>query len=118
MRWVLVDLAVLDASAPDAARRASTSSSPPGNVIPLLADGTEGGVLATWPAVLRPDAMLVAGFGLDAAHLPLSFAPVDLPSYDRWCDAAGLELQARLSTWDGQPYDGGGYAVSIHRRSD
>jgi hypothetical protein len=29
---------------------------------------------------------------------------------------AGLELVRRLATWDGEPYDGRGYAVSIHAR--
>ena len=87
-----------------------------GNVIPLLAAGTEAEVVRRLAAPLGSGGLLVAGFGLDAAHLPLTEPPVDLPSYDRWCDVAGLELVQRLATWDGDPYDGGGYAVSVHRR--
>ena len=87
-----------------------------GNVIPLLAAGTEAEVIRRLAAPLRPDGLLVAGFGLDAAHLPLKEPTVDLPSYDRWCEGADLELVRRLATWDGDPYDDGGYAVSVHGR--
>jgi SAM-dependent methyltransferase len=87
-----------------------------GNVIPLVAPGSEAGVIARLAARLPPAGRLVAGFGLDATHLPLPDAPFDLADYDAWCDAAGLDLEQRLATWDGTAYSGGGYAVSIHRR--
>lgn len=35
---------------------------------------------------------------------------------DRWCDAAGLILEASYATWDRSPFDGGNYRVSVHRR--
>lgn len=35
---------------------------------------------------------------------------------DRWCDAAGLSLEAAYATWDQAPFDGGNYRVSVHRR--
>lgn len=87
-----------------------------GNVIPLLAEGTEADVVAGLAALLRPGGLLVAGFGLDVAHLPLSSAPVTLADYDGWCAEAGLGLRERFATWDGDAYDGGGYAVSVHAR--
>lgn len=87
-----------------------------GNVIPLLAEGTEAEAVARLAAALRPEGLLVAGFGLDAAHLPLPEATVTLADYDAWCEAAGLRFQQRFATWEGDPYDGGGYAVSVHRR--
>ena len=87
-----------------------------GNVIPLLAAGTEPEVVRRLAAHVKPGGLLVAGFGLDAAHLPLEEAPVDLPAYDRWCAEAGLVLDQRWATWDRQAWDGGGYAVSVHRR--
>ncbi len=87
-----------------------------GNVIPLAAHGTERAVVATLAAALRPEGLLVAGFGLDAAHLPIADTTVTLADYDDWCGAAGLRLQERFATWHGDPYDGGGYAVSVHRR--
>lgn len=85
-----------------------------GNVIPLVSAGTEPKVVAGLAAMLRPGGLLVAGFGLDAQHLPLTSAPVTLADYDRWCADAGLIPQERSSTWDGDPYTGGGYAVSVH----
>jgi SAM-dependent methyltransferase len=87
-----------------------------GNVIPLLAAGAESGVVARLAEHLAPGGLLVAGFGLDPAHLPLDEAPVDLPGYDRWCADAGLELEQRWGTWEREPWDGGGYAVSVHRK--
>ena len=87
-----------------------------GNVLPLLDRGTEAGVVSDLAGLLRPGGVLVAGFGLDAAHLPLSSAPVGLADYDGWCAAAGLELAERFATWGGAPYDDGGYAVSVHGR--
>ncbi|WP_046472392.1 class I SAM-dependent methyltransferase [Allosalinactinospora lopnorensis] len=86
-----------------------------GNVIPLLAAGTEAKVVAGLAALLRTGGLLVAGFGLDARHLPLSSAPVTLADYDAWCAEAGLALERRCATWEGAPYTGGGYAVSVHR---
>ncbi|WP_449064400.1 class I SAM-dependent methyltransferase [Planomonospora algeriensis] len=87
-----------------------------GNVIPLLAPGSEARAVRRLAALLRPGGLLVAGFGLDTAHLPLASATVGLADYDAWCEAAGLVLERRMATWDGDPYDGGGYAVSVHRR--
>ncbi len=87
-----------------------------GNVIPLLAEGTGPGVVAGLAGLLRPDGVQVAGFGLDAAHLPLAAAPLGLADYDGWCAAAGLSLRQRCATWEGAPYEGGGYAVSVHAR--
>ncbi len=83
--------------------------------MPLLAAGTGPSVVSRLAAVLVPGGLLVAGFGLDAAHLPIPEPTVDLAGYDAWCTAAGLVLEQRLSTWDGHPYDGNGYAVSVHR---
>ncbi|WP_030908684.1 class I SAM-dependent methyltransferase [Streptosporangium amethystogenes] len=88
-----------------------------GNVIPLLAPGTEARTVAGLAALLRPGGLLVSGFGLDAAHLPLASATVTLDDYDAWCRASGLAPLRRLATWDGAPYDGGGYAVSVHVRT-
>jgi SAM-dependent methyltransferase len=87
-----------------------------GNVMPLLAAGTEQAVIAALAARLTHGGRLVAGFGLDAAHLPLPEAPFALADYDSWCDAAHLGLERRFATWQGEAYTRGGYAVSIHTR--
>ena len=86
-----------------------------GNVIPLVSAGDEARVVARLAAHLRPGGLLVSGFGLDAAHLPLDEATVTLEQYDAWCADAGLDLLDRFATWDRQPFAGGGYAVSVHR---
>jgi hypothetical protein len=40
-----------------------------------------------------------------------------LAAYDECAALAGLRLQERWSTWErGEWRDGGGYAVSVHRR--
>jgi SAM-dependent methyltransferase len=112
LRWVEADLSSLDLLAGgDPAYDLVVLA---GNVVPLVAPGTESAAVVRAAAHLRPGGLLVVGFGLDRAHLPPSAALVSLPEYDEWCAAAGLELVRRLATWDGQPYDGGGYAVSIH----
>jgi SAM-dependent methyltransferase len=108
--WLLRDLAALDDGVGTFDLVVAA-----GNVIPLLAPGTEPGVVALLAGRLRLGGALVAGFGLDAAHLPLPAAPFGLSEYDSWCAASGLGLDQRFSTWDAVAYTGGGYAVSIHR---
>ena len=80
-----------------------------GNVMIFLDPGTEGRVLEELSSLLAPRALLVSGFSLQPAGL-------SLPEYDRLAEAAGLEPVHRWATWDRQPYDGGSYAVSVHRR--
>jgi len=63
-------------------------------------------------AALRPGGLLIASFGLDEAHLPVP-PSITLAQYDDCCAAAGLTLVDRF---DAGPYNGGGYAVSVHRR--
>lgn len=115
LTWVEADLAVVDLPVLGASEPFDLVVAA-GNVVPLVAAGTEAGVVAHLARVLRPDGLLVAGFGLDAAHLPVPEATVDLAGYDGWCVDAGLELLQRFATWDRKRYDGGGYAVSVHRR--
>ena len=110
LTWVLGDLAGLDL------QQEFDLVVCAGNVIPLVAAGTEPAVVAALTRHLRPGGLLVAGFGLDAAHLPLDEAPFGLSSYDGWCADAGLVLQDRSADWDGNAYVSGGYAVSVHRR--
>ncbi len=86
-----------------------------GNVVPLLADGTVGHAVSSLGALVRPGGLLVAGFGLDSAHLPPRCPVTPIEEYDEACRAAGLVLRERYSTWDGAPFDPSeGYAVSVH----
>ncbi|MEV0323233.1 class I SAM-dependent methyltransferase [Streptomyces sp. NPDC050658] len=111
--WIQADLAALDPAEPQLAEGFDLVVAA-GNIFPLLAAGTEAAVVGRLASVLRPGGLLVAGFGLDEAHLPVP-PTITLAEYDACCDAAGLALVDRFATWDAHPYEGGGYAVSVHR---
>jgi SAM-dependent methyltransferase len=88
-----------------------------GNVVPLLAEGTLPRAVSSIAALLRPGGLLVAGFGLDSAHLPPRCPVTPIGEYDDACSAAGLVSRARYSTWEAAPFDPAeGYAVSVHER--
>lgn len=113
--WLRRDLAELEPEDPDLGGAFDVVLLA-GNVIPLLADGTEKSVLTRLSATLAHDGRVVTGFGLDVAHLPLDDVPVSLAAYDRWCSELGLTLCERFLTWDRDPFAvGHGYAVSVHR---
>lgn len=115
LEWLHGDLARLDTLALEPGFDLVVAA---GNVIPLLAPGTEPTVVRQLAAVLRPGGLLVTGMGLDADHLPLPEPTVTLTDFDHWCAGAGLTLRERYATWDGAPYhQGGGYAVSVHARA-
>lgn len=113
--WVEADLAELDRDELGPAFDVIVCA---GNVVPLLAPGTEARAIRAMAGRLRARGVFVCGFGLDVAHLPLDDVPVTLAEYDRWCADAGLALIDRYATWEGDPFDGGGYHVSVHRRTD
>lgn len=111
--WIQADLATLDLAEHHVAADFDLVVAA-GNIFPLLAAGTEAAVVSRLAAALRPGGLMVAGFGLDAAHLPVA-PTITLPEYDACCAGAGLTLVDRFATWDAEPYAGGGYAVSVHR---
>ena len=82
-----------------------------GNVMIFLAPGTEARVVANLARHVAPGGALVAGFSLEPGRL-------DLASYDAHAGAAGLVLADRWATWDQEPFAGGNYAVSVHRRPE
>jgi SAM-dependent methyltransferase len=87
-----------------------------GNVVPLLAPGSVEPAVGTLSRLLRPGGVLVAGFGLDAAHLPPGCPVTPIADYDDTCTRSGLDLVQRFATWEGQPFvEPAGYAVSVHR---
>ena len=79
-----------------------------GNVMIFVQPGTEGSVVAAMASHLERGGALVAGFQLERGRL-------DLLTYDAHATAAGLSLAERWATWDRRPYEGGNYAVSVHR---
>jgi len=116
LNWLERDLASLDSAEP-ALTGGFDVVLAAGNVIPLLAEGTEADVIRRLAACLGPLGLLVAGFGTDVEHLPLDHVPVTLEEYDTWCGDAGLTVQERFLTWDREPFEADqGYAVSVHAR--
>jgi SAM-dependent methyltransferase len=81
-----------------------------GNVMIFVRPGTEGDVVAAMARHVNEGGALVAGFQLRPGGL-------DLATYDHHTADAGLVLAERWSTWDRQPFAGGDYAVSVHRRA-
>ena len=100
LSWVESDLAELDLG------RTFDVVVLAGNVLLFTPPGTEPAVVAG--CARHAHGVVIAGFQLDRAY--------GLDRYDADCTAAGLALVERFATWDGVPFDGGGYAVSVHRR--
>jgi SAM-dependent methyltransferase len=100
--WVETDLAALDLGRPfDVVLMA-------GNVPLFTPPGTQPALVAGCARHVRRDGgILVAGFSLDRGY--------GVDRFDADCAAAGLELVERFATWDRAPWDGGAYAVSVHR---
>jgi SAM-dependent methyltransferase len=105
VRWVEADLAELDLAA------VFDVVALPGNVMLFCADHVRTQVVARCAAHVAADGRMVAGFGLSGQ--PGAITPDE---YDAACSAAGLVLEDRWSTWDRDPFAGGAYAVSSHRR--
>lgn len=104
LTWILGDLASVDLG------RTFDVVVLAGNVMIFLAPATEGAVVANMARHVAPGGAMVAGFSLEHGRL-------DLDTYDAHAVAAGLSLVARWATWDRDPFAGGNYAVSVHRRS-
>jgi SAM-dependent methyltransferase len=106
--WLAADLAELDLTAAGEPKPFDAAVCA-GNVMPYLAPGSEGTVLARITAHLRDDALLVVGFGLDRGY--------PLADFDTQAAAAGLVLEHRFATWDLRPWqDDSPFAVTVLRR--
>lgn len=103
VEWVEADLASL------ALDRTFEVVVAAGNVMIFLTPGSEARVTERLAAHVAPGGVLVCGFSLAGDHLSLA-------DHHHNCTAAGLEPVEDLATWEGEPYDGGDYVVSTHRR--
>jgi SAM-dependent methyltransferase len=83
----------------------------PGNVMIFCRPEDRAPIVANLAAHLDDGGLLVAGFGLERHSTAIT-----LDEYDRACASAGLALHDRYATWERDPFDGGQYAVSVHRR--
>jgi SAM-dependent methyltransferase len=78
-----------------------------------------GGVLSFVEDASRPELVPnLARHLIDGGHL-LSGGPVADPAevvaWAGWCESAGLRPVEQWATWDGDPYEGGDYLVTVHR---
>jgi SAM-dependent methyltransferase len=105
LAWVEADLADL-ASAVDTEFDLALLA---GNVAIFLTPGTEGAVLRSVSERLLPGGLLVSGFSIRPNRLSLNH-------YDELAEGAALQPVARWATWSRDPFTGGDYAVSVHRR--
>jgi SAM-dependent methyltransferase len=81
-----------------------------GNVPLFTPEGTHAALVAGCARHVVQGGVLIAGFQLDRGY--------SASAYDAHAAACGLMLEARWSTWDGDPFEpGGAYAVSVHRRA-
>jgi SAM-dependent methyltransferase len=106
IQWLLDDLATMDLG------RCFDVVAMPGNVMIFCRPGDRAAIICNAAAHLEPDGLLVAGFQLGNSDEALG-----IEEYDRLCSATGLERVERWATWDREPYRGGAYAVSVHRRA-
>jgi 2-polyprenyl-3-methyl-5-hydroxy-6-metoxy-1,4-benzoquinol methylase len=104
LKWVTADLATMDIG------RCFDVVAMPGNVMIFCRPEDRAPIIATCARHLEPEGFLVAGFQLERSADSLSLA-----QYDELCAAAGMRLDRRSSTWAGDAYSGGDYAVSVHR---
>jgi SAM-dependent methyltransferase len=103
--WLEADLADL-AGAVDAEFDLALMA---GNVAIFLQPGTEGAVLRGVSDRLVPGGLLVAGFSIRPNRLSLN-------RYDELAERADLQPVVRWATWSRDPFTGGDYAVSVHRK--
>ncbi|MCZ8380609.1 class I SAM-dependent methyltransferase [Mycobacterium sp. CPCC 205372] len=105
MTWIEADLGDLGVHLRDVFDLAVMA----GNVMIFVEPGTEGRVLAAVADRLTAGGLLVAGFQIRPDRLSVA-------DYDRLAESAGLQPVARWATWEREPFTGGDYAVSVHRR--
>jgi SAM-dependent methyltransferase len=82
----------------------------------LAASGVDPHGEAAMCAELVPPGSRVLDAGCGTGRASPGCAPTYLAEFDQWCEAAGLGLRQRFSTWGRAPWDDGGYAVSVHAR--
>lgn len=108
--WIVADLAELDlATHAEAAPFDATVIA--GNVLLFVAPGSEPLVLSRIAAHVRPDGVVIVGFGLDRGY--------ELDDFDAHAAAAGLTLEHRFATWDLRPWrPDAPFAVTIFRQPE
>jgi 2-polyprenyl-3-methyl-5-hydroxy-6-metoxy-1,4-benzoquinol methylase len=106
--WLVADLSELDLAAlghPEPFDAIVMA----GNVLLFVAPGTEPAIMRRLAHHVRPDGVVVVGFGLDRGYA--------LSDFDIHCAGAGLILEHRFATWDLRPWtEDAAFAVTVLRR--
>jgi SAM-dependent methyltransferase len=83
-----------------------------GNVLRFVAAADRHATVTACARHLEPGGRLVNGFQLTTGGPSLA-------ELDGWAERSDLVLEDRFATWEGTTFTpGGGYAVSVHRRTD
>lgn len=102
LQWLCADLARVDlATTFDVVVMA-------GNVLLFARPQDRHSIVSNLARHVADGGVLIAGFSLESGGYTLD-------EYDRSCEAAGLSLSERWSTWERTPFAHGEYAVSVHR---
>jgi 2-polyprenyl-3-methyl-5-hydroxy-6-metoxy-1,4-benzoquinol methylase len=104
VEWQCADLASFDLG-----RRFDVVAMP-GNVLLFCRIADRRAVVQRCAAHVADGGVLIAGFSLKRAADSYT-----LRAHDDACSEVGFELVHRWATWDRVEYDGGDYAVSVHR---
>ena len=102
IEWVHADLATLDLG------RTFDVVVLAGNVMIFVEPSAQQEVIARVAAHVGAGALMIAGYQLDRG--------LSLVDHDAMAAAAGFVVADRFATWQGDPFDGGEYAVSVHQR--
>jgi 2-polyprenyl-3-methyl-5-hydroxy-6-metoxy-1,4-benzoquinol methylase len=79
----------------------------PGNVMLFCRDADRPAVVRSCVNHLEPGGLLIAGFSCGRS--------LSVSAYDAVCSRCDLTLVERWATWERTPFQGGDYAVSVHR---
>jgi hypothetical protein len=81
-----------------------------GNVVGFVATDEREAAVAGVAAHVAPGGRLISGCQLRSGWPAVA-------TYDAWCAAAGLELEDRFATWEGDPLGPTpDYSVAVHHR--
>jgi len=106
--WLVADLAELDLPASGHAEQFDAAVLA-GNVMTFVGPGTERAVLTHVGNHVRPDGVVVVGFGTNRGYL--------LADFDEDVAGSGLVLEHRFATWDLRPWSrDAAFAVTVLRR--
>lgn len=106
--WLLGDLSELNLATAGEGRPFDAAILA-GNVMVFVAPDSEQAVLSSIAAHVRPDGVVLVGFGTDRGYA--------LTDFDAHCAAAGLLLEHRFATWDVRPWHADAtFAVTVLRK--